>query len=408
MEVEKSDRLEWSNVIEAGRHRLSKSAAIYGANASGKSNVIDATIWFRQFLLNSLRGREVGHTIGIEPFRLDTFSSKKPTHFEIEFFWKDVEYRYGFEVTNERVQSEWLFQRGESKRVAKLFTRENQEFSISATYFKEAKGLEKRTREDVLFLTVCYEFNVQAVKAVFEWFLQFRSISGLSDQKYQGFTAKRLQEELNREKIIKFAQTADFHVKGISSTVEEMDISDLSKVPKHLHEAVRENPPTVTNIQTIRDVRNETGEIVDELMFELNDEESEGTRKFIGLAGPILHTLERGSILVVDEFEARLHPRLTQAIVDLFHSPANRKNAQLIIATHDVNLMHPERFRKDQIYFCDKDEDGATELYTLADFDSDKVRPTSIFSRQYLLGIFGAVPNILHFEETVTYGTEEN
>lgn len=407
MEADKSDRLEWSHVFEAGRHRLLRSAAIYGANASGKSNVIDATIWFRRFVLNSHRGRELGEAIGIDPFRLNTFSAKKPTHFEVEFFWKDIEYRYGFEVTNEKVESEWLFQRKQSSREAKLFTRENQEISISPTFFKEAKGLEKRTREDALFLTVCAQFNVKTVHGVFEWIDQFRNVSGLSDRGYQGFTAKQLQEKRIRRKITRFAQTADFHVKDISSTVEEIEGIDLSDVSEKLREAILADPPTATSIQTIRDVRNGKGEIVGELMFELNDEESEGTKKFIGLAGPILHTLEKGGILVVDEFEARLHPRLTQAIVDLFHSPANRKNAQLIIATHDVTLMDPDRFRKDQILFCEKGEDGATELYSLADFDSDRVRQTAKFSRQYLLGIFGAVPNLSHFEEAVAHATTE-
>ena len=133
--------------------------------------------------------------------------------------------------------------------------------------------------------------------------------------------------------------------------------------------------------------------------FDLSDEESQGTQKFIALTGPITHTLEEGAILVVDELQARLHPLLTQAILALFHGPANPLNAQLICATHDVMLMDPQRLRRDQIWFCAKDERGTTDLYTLADFDPDQVRPTTKFSRQYLLGIFGAVPKLAHFEE---------
>jgi len=101
--------------------------------------------------------------------------------------------------------------------------------------------------------------------------------------------------------------------------------------------------------------------------------------KSFRLSGPILHTLEEGLILVVDELEARLHPRLTQAIVDLFHSPANRDNAQLIFATHEVTLMEPDRFRREQIWFCEKNEEEATHLCSRADFDSDRVRPASNF-----------------------------
>jgi uncharacterized protein len=145
---------------------------------------------------------------------------------------------------------------------------------------------------------------------------------------------------------------------------------------------------------------------VGDVEFDLEEDESSGTQKFIALSGPIMHTLEEGSILLVDEFEARLHPRLTQAIVDLFQSPVNKKNAQLIFATHDVTLMDSERFRRDQIWFCEKDHTGASELFTLADMDSSLVRPTSKFSRQYMLGLFGAVPQLAHFQEAAAHATE--
>ena len=141
--------------------------------------------------------------------------------------------------------------------------------------------------------------------------------------------------------------------------------------------------------------------------FDLKADESEGTQKFIALSGPITHTLETGSILLIDELDARLHPRLTQAIVDLFHSPVNRHNAQLICATHDVTLMEPERFRRDQIWFCDKDKNGATELFSLGSFDVNQVRPNSKFSRQYMLGLFGALPNLAHFQEAAELATHE-
>ena len=109
----------------------------------------------------------------------------------------------------------------------------------------------------------------------------------------------------------------------------------------------------------------------------------------------------------MDELEARLHPLLTQAVVDLFHSPVNRKNAQLIFAAHDVTLLDPERFRRDQIWFTEKDDQGATDLYSLAEFDPQEVRPGSKFSRQYLLGLFGAVPKLAHFQEAAEYATKE-
>jgi AAA15 family ATPase/GTPase len=135
--------------------------------------------------------------------------------------------------------------------------------------------------------------------------------------------------------------------------------------------------------------------------FDLARDESHGTQKYISMSPPIMRALEEGSILVVDEFEARLHPRLTQALLDLFHSPANPRGAQLVCATHDVSLLDSERFRRDQIWFCEKDKTGATSLYSLADFDPQKVRASTRFDRQYMLGLFGAVPKILHLQEAV-------
>jgi AAA15 family ATPase/GTPase len=160
------------------------------------------------------------------------------------------------------------------------------------------------------------------------------------------------------------------------------------------------------DIKTTHQKRDAGNNVVGEVEFDLMKNESSGTQKFIALSGPILHTLEEGSILVVDELDARLHPRLTQAILDLFHSPANRKNAQLVCATHDVNLLDPERFRRDQVWFCERDESGATDLFSLADIDSNLVRPTSKFSRQYMLGLFGAVPQLAHFQEAAVHATE--
>ncbi|RYD28553.1 MAG: ATP-binding protein, partial [Verrucomicrobiaceae bacterium] len=161
-------------------------------------------------------------------------------------------------------------------------------------------------------------------------------------------------------------------------------------------------PAPPAKIRTTHIRHDEHGQPSGQVEFDLQ-EESDGTRKFIALSGPVSHTLQNGSILVLDELESSLHPKLTQAIVDLFHSPLNDKNAQLICATHDVTLLDPDRFRRDQIWFCEKDAQGATDLYSLADFDSNQVRPDSKFSRQYLLGLFGAVPKLAHFEEAVEH-----
>jgi hypothetical protein len=138
--------------------------------------------------------------------------------------------------------------------------------------------------------------------------------------------------------------------------------------------------------------------------FDIKADESAGTQKFIALTGPFLHTLKNGYTLFVDELEARLHPLLTKALVGLFNSSANTKNAQLVFATHDEGLLDPKRIRRDQIWFVEKDDFGASRLYSLAEFKG--VRKEAKFAKEYLLGQFGGVPRVGDFEETLTHGGE--
>lgn len=400
--------LEWSHLFEAGNRRLLKSAAIFGPNASGKSNILRAMIWFRQFVLSSSKETQAGEKIDIQPFRLSTGKEKAPTHFEIEFLIKGFEYRYGFEVTAKKVESEWLFRKLPSAKPAMLFTREGGNFNVSADFFREGKGLEERTRENALFLSVCAQFNGTESEKVINWMQRFRWVSGLSESGFYAFTAQRLAEPGYQEKLLELAKKADFNIASLRSEIEELAAASLPPdMPAKMREQALAQKWIRADIKTTHEKRDDDGKVVGRVEFDLAKDESQGTQKFIALSGPITHTLEQGSILVVDEIEARLHPLLTQALVDLFHSPVNRKNAQLVFAAHDVTLLDPDRFRRDQVWFTEKDETGATDLYSLAEFDPAQVRPGTKFSRQYLLGLFGAVPKLAHFQEAADYATRE-
>ena len=408
LEARTDTHLAWSNVTEMGKRRLVKSAAIFGPNASGKSNIIQAMIWFRQFVLDSSREGQAGEKIDVKPFRLSTTTEKSPTHFEAEFLWGGFEYRYGFEVTAGRVESEWLFRKSPAAKPAKLFTREGKQFEVSGEFFKEGKGLEERTRENALFLSVCSQFNGPEATKIIEWMRRFRHVSGLSEVGFFAFTAKRLEDAKYRSKLLELARKADFNITGLRSEFEEITEARLSPgLTAEVRQRLLAEKILQADIKTTHQKRDADGNMVGQVEFDLAEEESQGTQKFVALSGPLTHTLEEGAILLVDEMEARLHPRLTQAIVDLFHSPVNAKNAQLVCATHDVTLLEPDRFRRDQIWFCEKDETGATDLFCLADFDSSQVRPTSKFSRQYMLGLFGAVPQLAHFQEAAYDATTE-
>lgn len=407
MEARKDEHLAWSNVIEDGKLRLVKSSAIYGPNASGKSSFIDAMIWFRSFVIESSKEGQAGDAINVTPFALSTESENAPSHFEVEFRLDGFDFRYGFELTTKEVRSEWLYRKSPTAKEARLFTREGQEFQVSQPNFKEGKGLEARTRPNALFLSVCGQFNGEQSGKVLGWMRRFRHVSGLNETGFYAFTAERLQDPKHRALLLELAQKADFNIHALRSELEQITEDKLpAGMPPELKKRLLSEKVMSADIKTTHYKLDLDRKVVGEVEFDLQEDESSGTQKFVALSGPIMHTLEEGAILLVDELEARLHPRLTQAILDLFHSPVNKRNAQLVCATHDVTLLDSERFRRDQVWFCEKDETGATELFTLADIDSNLVRPNSKFSRQYMLGLFGAVPQLAHFQEAAAHATE--
>lgn len=408
LEAKSDEHLASSNVIEDGKLRLVKTTAIYGPNASGKSNIIEGMAWFRNFVIESSKEGQAGENIPIQPFLLSSETETAPTHFEVEFRWHGLDYRYGYEITSQAVESEWLYRKSPSAKEAKLFTREGQKFSISAANFKEGKGLEPRTRPNALFLSVCAQFNGNEAGKVLSWMSRFRLVSGLNELKFFAFTAERLQDLKHQKQLLELAQKADFNISSLRSVMERITESKLPpEMSAEMKKRILSQKFVNAEIKTAHQKLGFNNEAIGEVEFDLQEDESSGTQKFIALSGPIMHTLEEGSILIVDELEAHLHPRLTQAVLDLFHSPVNKKNAQLVCATHDVTLMSPERFRRDQIWFCEKNQQGATDLFTLADIDPNQVRPTTNFSRQYMLGLFGAVPQLAHFQEAAAHVTTE-
>lgn len=394
LEASSDSHLRESHVIKASGHEVLKSAAIYGANASGKSNVINAMIWMRRFVLESIFEKVENPEIPVEPFRLNADSRSAPSVFEIEFLLGDDRFRYGFALSKSSVEEEWLFRKRPKGQAAKIFSREGKKITTNP---RQEKGLERfitNTKPNTLFVKVCDAFNFAFADQVMEWFRNFRYVSGLDETGFIGFTADRIREEKHRTALLDFAKRADFNLCDIRSSIEPLTEKDL---PENLSSEVKKRllsaNPQKGEIFTGHSVFDSDGEIVGIEEFDFEEEESQGTRKFVALAGPILHTIEGGSILLIDEFEARLHPNLTKAILQWFNGPQNTKGAQLIIATHDTGLMDPDTLRRDQIWFCEKDARGSTSLYCLDEFDKQEVRATTKFNRQYLQGIFGAVPH---------------
>jgi hypothetical protein len=389
MEASSDDWLEESNVAMVADQRLLKSAAIYGANASGKSNFLAGMEIFRQFVQNSSKESQAGEKIPVIPFRLNTATESAPTHFEIVFLQNGARYRYGFEATAEMIQAEWLFSQKDSIRETRLFTREGSTIEASVE-FREGKGLEARTRPNALFLSVVSQFNGGIAGEIMRWMERFRGISGLDDVNYLAFTSQLLQDARLGPKIRGLIRRLDVGIEDLQTI--ELSVSERLKLlpkdfPEHLRKEVLASPGAFM-IKTLHKRFSEKNQVCENVEFNFKNEESAGTQKLVAMSGPFLRTLEDGSVLFVDELEARLHPLLTKALVGLFNDPENQKTAQLIYATHDEGLLDSARIRRDQVWCV---EIGASRLFSLAEF---KVRKEAKFGKEYLLGQFGAVPHL--------------
>ncbi len=382
---------------------LLKSAVIYGANASGKSNVLKALGFVRWMVKNSARESQAGDKITAEPFLLDQDFENEPSMFELVFFAEGTRYRYGFEVTSEAVVSEWLYYVPQ-EREALLYERTDQRFSLSSR-FKEGKELEGKTRKNALFLSVVAQFNGNIANQILKWFNKIAMVSGTQDRGYSIFTARKILDDDDSldKSIHDLIKTLDVGITKFVVGNEKATATSYEGLPPVLREAFEKlaeesgNELKQLSVSTLHKkyVGNKP---IGTVSLDLEEHESEGTQKLFALAGPILDSLKCGRVFVIDEMDARFHPLITESIVKLFNSAkTNTKNAQLIFATHDVNLLNRSLFRRDQIWFTEKDPYGATDLYSLAEYklpNNKKVRNDASYEKDYLEGRYGAIPFI--------------
>ncbi len=381
--------LDCGNIIKTGKKNpeLLKSGAIYGANASGKSNLLKAFAYMKHLVSTSAKESQKGDPIPYEPFAFSKDSKVNPSLFEVRFFINEKLYRYGFKTTKEKILAEWLF---ENEKY--LFIREGEAVDC-AKRFKEGPGLEKRTRENSLFLSVCAHWNGEISGEIIEGFFKKLHVLNNSKAGFPEFTATLLEDEKARELIIETLKAADVGITDVITSRKTL-VEELESFPAKVRENVKKQ---------ILSANKSLDEImVSEIVVHHGDggktlpleEESQGTQKLFGLLGPIIDTIQNGEILVVDEFNDRLHPLLAQALVKMFHSKANR-SAQLVFATHDTNLLSRDIFRRDQIWFAEKNWNLETELYSLAEYklpEGGKVRQDASYAKDYLRGRYGAIP----------------
>jgi len=391
--------LKEDNVFKAtDKLNLLKSCVIYGANASGKTNLLAGMAFMNFFVFKSAKEFQATEKIPIDSFRLSTETENKPSFFEIIFIHKGIRYRYGFEADSVKIHKEWLFY--SPKKIERtLFTRVDNNIKVKHD-FKEGKKLEEKTRENALFLSVVAQFNGKIAESILEWFRDFNIIPDIKDA---SFTVDNLEKDDFKNKVLTFLKEADIQIDELQLEVKELNFDDLPKdIPETLKILLEKRKPDKIKsygVNTTHKKYNKKKEVKSNEVFGIENE-SKGTIKIFALSGPIIDTLENGGTLILDELDTSLHPQISQSIVKLFNSNVhNPKNAQLIFATHDTNLLDKRFFRRDQIWFTEKNAYGVTDLYSLAEYkvNDSKIRNDASYQKDYILGKYGAIPFIGNF-----------
>jgi AAA15 family ATPase/GTPase len=395
------------NSFQVRNYELLTSSVIYGANASGKSNILKAMAFMGRVVLNKTKVIQSTDTLPHDPFRLNTSTQDASSAFEIVFFIDTIKYRYGFEMDATTVYSEWLYADKKGKE-AKLFYRDSEdeeyvnpkEFKEGFIFFDNAKSKIKVSTNQLFIWKCDREDDAIISKSILKWFSHFNLIDGLDHGGYAGYTMKKMEDVEFKNKIIKLVKTADIGIENIDMQTEDVPLDVLEKMPlpdKLKEEILKDGGLKSVAVNTYHKKFDENNDEIGTTIFELDNEESLGTQKFFKMSAPILNTLQEGKILLIDELDASLHPMLTKHLIKLFHDKTiNTKNAQLIFATHDTNLLKPYIFRRDQIWMTEKDKYGATDIYSLAQFKN--VRKDEDFEKQYIQGKYGAIPYLGKFE----------
>lgn len=380
-------------------------ALLFGANASGKSNILRAFGTMRQMVLNSVRLNPDDALDGYEPFLLDEESRNNDTEFEAEFIIRgergiEQHYRYGVAFSENLITEEWLY-RYEGSNETELFSRNKDKAQVNEMAFAEGKGKEDTLNSNRLFLSLIAQLNGTESKEIISWFDRGKFVTASQIEEYRIVTTSLLKHKKNLtilDDIVHFIDTVLTFLSNIDMSITELSIKEEPvALPKELPEEIKkvlyQDGQTSLEILSTHNRYNRQGEIIGKEIFNIGHNESEGTQKITELLGLIFLTLLNGRLLVIDELDAKLHPLLTRAIIQLFTNPKiNPHGAQLVFTTHDTNQLHLDYVRRDEIWFTEKSPVETTELYSHIEFkDFD---PSMDITEQYVNGRYGAIPRI--------------
>ncbi len=383
--------LEGSNVVATKNTsvpRVLRAAGIYGANASGKSNLIRAMQLMRGIVVESANLKP-DQQFNVQPFRLDPETDKQPTEFELTFFLRGVRYQYGFALNASRIVEEWLLVY-KTKQPQTWFVREydpktkTDEYKFSEAHFKGNRSVWKEaTRSNALFLSTAIQLNSDSLRPVFDYIAQSLVVFENGSGPIPDYTINHIANA-KANRVTQFLSSADISIDDIALKEVKGDFHSVNidfATGGLTHNTRQEQSVMVPTFKH----SSSKGSAV----FDFGDE-SEGTQKLFSLAGPLFDIFERGQVLIVDELDRSLHALLVRQLIAMFHDPeVNKNDAQLIFTTHDTSLLDGAHLRRDQIWFTEKDEEQSSNLYPLTDFSP---RKNEALEKGYLGGRYGAVP----------------
>lgn len=399
----KEKSLDINNLFQVDDNlSLLKSKAIYGANASGKSNVVRALSTFINIINYSVKEEKMLSII--DSFRLSTETVSEPAFFQLIFRVGKIRYRYGFEADDKSIKSEWLFSTP-NKREQPLFIREKNEIvEMNQTHFEEGvlyQKLFKDSKDQIftersLFLTHLNSIGfAKQSQQIFKTITSILIVSGLADKGMYDIAGESLNDVTKKGFILDFLKKADVGINDLKT----IEITNET-LPNNLEDEVKQKYRKGKLIISSKTQFDSNLQVAGERDFSFAYKESEGTKKMFELSPFIYHSLKEGTPLVIDEFDARVHPLLTKKIVELYNSFEN-KTSQLIFITHDTNLLSHELLRRDQIDFVEKDKYGASHLYTLVEIKG--VRNDASFEKDYIQGRYGAIPFLGDFTNLISF-----